>query len=258
MLFSEIIGEQQIRSRMKRKTPPTKTYKTPAKKARTSSAPQAVMMTKSIMPEIHYFDADSDNVGITNIAGASWANCEQDPATLLTLFAPIQGDDIINRQAKRCFVKSVKVKGFVTVPQQTAQTVADGSSITRVILYQSTRTNGTQPQAEEVIASGSATTNNVAAFQNTNGFGKFKILKDKYFQRGNNTIAGVTGSVEQSGSQLPFKFNIKFNKPVEVNFQTNGGTIASVIDNSFHMIAATNNTTLAQTLTYKSRVSFYS
>lgn len=234
--------------------------KSPAPKRQKTAGTFAAtpQLSKAMRPEIHYFDTDYDNVGITNIAGASWANAEADPATVLTLFAPVQGDDIINRSAKRAFVTSIKIRGFIACAAQTAQALPDGAAITRIVLYQDSRTNGAQTQAEDVIASGSATTNNVCAFQNTNSFGKVRVLKEKYIRMGNPNIAGVTGSLEQDGINIPFKMNVKFKKPVEVNFQTNGGTIASVIDNSFHVIAGSNNASLTQTLTYKSRCSFYS
>lgn len=214
-------------------------------------------MRRAQTPEMHYIDTEIDATGIQNIAGASWANCEMDP-TALTLFAPVQGDDINNRTAKRAYVTSIKIRGFVSIAAQTAQATSDGAGYTRIILYQDQRTNGAQTQAEDVIASGSATLQNVCAFQNTNSFGKVKILKEKIFGNGDLNIAGITTSIEQQGRIVPFKFTVKFKKPVEVNFQTNGGTVASVLDNSFHVIAATNNSSLAQTLAYKCRVGFYS
>lgn len=212
---------------------------------------------KPLIPDTKYFDSDLNVSGIVNIAGAGWQNAEQDPATLNTLFAPVQGDDIINRQGKRVFVKSIKVRGFVTIAAQTVQATSDSSAITRIILLQDQRTNNVQENAEDVMASGSATTNNVACYQNTSFFGKFKILKDKYFWTGNANIAGVTASIEQQGLQYPFKWNIKFTKPVEMNFSSNNGNIGDIVDNSFHIIAATNNGTLAQSISYKCRTSFY-
>lgn len=229
------------------------------KRQRVDAGPQTSQaMRRATTPEMHYIDTDLDATGIQNIAGASWANCEMDPAGTLTLFAPVQGDDIVNRTAKRAFVTSIKIKGFISIAAQTAQLTSDGAGYTRIILYHDQRTAGVQTQAEDVIASGSATLNTVCAFQNTNSFGKVRILKEKILGNGDLNIAGVTGSVEQQGRIIPFKFNVKFQKPVEVNFQTNGGTIASIIDNSFHVIAATNNSSLAQQLAYKCRVGFYS
>ena len=64
-------------------------------------------------------------------------------------------------------------------------------------------------------------------------------------------------NVEQAGLSKPFKFNITFKKPINVRFNnTNGGTIADIVDNSLHLIALTDNDNLAPAISYYSRVDY--
>jgi len=216
--------------------------------ARSAGTPLAITERK-------YFDSQL-NAGTVAADLSSWAGMEQDPATLATLFAPIQGDDYLNRQGRKVQVLALKIRGFIDCPAQTNQTAADTHQLVRLILLIDKQTNATQLNSEDVITSG---TGNVAIemFQNPAFFGRFKILKDKSFIMQNPTIAYDGTNIEQSGICREFKWNIKFRKPVVIHFNsTNGGSVADIVDNSFHMIANSNNTALGSRLSYKCRTTF--
>lgn len=205
--------------------------------------------------ERKYFDTQIVSSAIAADAG-SWAGMEQDPTTLNTLFAPVQGDDFNNRQGRKVQVLGIKIRGFIDAPAQTNQTAADVHQMIRILLFMDKQSNATQSNSEDVLTSGSATVA-LEMFQNPAFFGRFKVLKDKVFVLQNPTISYDGTNIEQSGLARHFQWNIKFKKPVVVHYNsTNGGTIADVVDNSFHIIANSNNTALGSRLSYKCRTTF--
>lgn len=115
---------------------------------------------------------------------------------------------------------------------------------------------GTQEEAigytqKEDTSSGTA----FNQFQNTAFFGRFRVLKDKRFVLQNPTLTWDGTNLEQSGIGRQFKINFKFRKPMMVRYNaTNGGTVADVIDNSFHLIGGTLGTTLQLAYAYSCRV----
>lgn len=210
-------------------------------------------ISKAIIAERKYFDAD---VAANFVAiGANWAGAELDPAAN-SLFNPSTGDDFNNRDGRKVQVLSIKIRGHITVPAQANQTAADAGSLIRLLLVQDTQTNSAQLNAEDVLSSG-AGSNQINSFQNPAFFGRFKVLKDKVTFLSNPTISWDGTNVEQSGLVKPFKIFHKFPKPVIVHYNgTNGGTVADVIDNSFHIIGGTDSTALAPGLIYKVRTTF--
>jgi len=50
---------------------------------------------------------------------------------------------------------------------------------------------------------------------------------------------------------------VNFKTPVKVQFNaTNGGTVAVIVDNSFHIICGASNITYAPTISYYCRVAY--
>lgn len=228
------------------KQQPTKRKKV-TQKRRVSATRQAIVERK-------YFDNQLVAATITALT-ASWAGGELDP-TSLSLFNPSRGSDINNVDGRKCQVLAIKIRGLITIPAQADATGADDPGVIRLVLVQDKQTNSAQLNAEDVINSGAA---NVALemFQNTAFFGRFQVLKDKMFRVDNPAMSWDGTNIEQNGLQIHFKMNHKFTKPVEVHFNaTNGGTVADIIDNSFHIIGGCTNTELSYGLNYKSRVTF--
>lgn len=190
-------------------------------------------------------------------AAVTWAGFEADPATLNTLFAPTQGDDYLNRDGRKVQILAIKIKGIFTVAGQADQTGADDGALIRVALVQDKQTNAAQLNAEDVLVGVGNAGLNILNFQNAAFFGRFKVLKDKFYtlQNPNATYDGT--NIEAMGLVKSFKMNHKFRKPVIIHFNgTNGGTVADIIDNSFHIIAAANNVELVPAMGYQCRVTF--
>lgn len=204
----------------------------------------------------HYFDTERT---VTNIAAnaTDWTFSEYDPNTsaMLCLFAPVIGDDISNRTGRKIFVKKIRVSGFINIPAESAQTTGSEACNIRLILYQDKQTNGAQAQGEDVISSGAANgaTN---MFQNVSNLGRFKVWKEKRWNIAGLDYAGASGAFVANGQVRSFKISIKPNCYVNYN-ATNGGTVADVVDNSFHIIAITNSASgVTPSLQYKVRTVF--
>lgn len=235
---------------MKRKAPGDKKGR-PAKVRRTPSGlPQKQFQT---IVERKYFTQSLTATAFVT-SGTTWAGGELDPTTL-TLFVPTQGDDITNRDGRKVQILAIKINATINIPAQTDQTVADPGTQIRVVLVQDRQTNSAQLNAEDVIAT--AANQVINAFQNTAFFGRFQVWKDKTFDMQSPTLTWDGTNIEQSGLTKSFKWNLKFKKPVVVHFNaTNGGTVADIIDNSFHIIGLCSSTALAPTLGYQVRTTF--
>lgn len=204
--------------------------------------------------ERKYFDTELNASAIVATA-ASWANTELDPAAL-TLFYPSQGTDFNNRIGRKVQVKSIKIRGHVNVPAQTNQLVGDGAALIRCVLVMDKQTNSTQLNGEDVISSGAGSVP-INMFQNPAFFGRFRVLKDKRWTLQNPNFSWDGTNLEQQGMVFKFEWTIKFRKPLYIHYNsTNGGTVADIIDHSFHILALTTNADLNPTMNYKCRTTF--
>lgn len=208
--------------------------------------------------ERKYFTTGLTSTALVNFdAGTTWAGCELDPATTNALFAPATGDDFNTRDGRKVQVLSIKIKGYFRVAAQTDTTTTDDAALIRLALVVDKQTNAAQLNAEDVFGGVAVAPLNVDQFQNPAFFGRFKVLKDKYFtlQNPNSTWDGT--NMEQMGLVRHFKMTHKFRKPMIVHFNgTNGGTVADIIDNSFHLIGGSSNIELVPTIAYQVRTTF--
>lgn len=220
----------------------------------------------SVTGEMKYYDTE---LGLTAIpASVDWTATELDPsttqepvpvATPLGLFQPTIGSGVNQRIGKSCKVLGIKLNGLINVPQQADQTTTDAGLTCRVILYQDMQTNSAQAQGEQLMTD--PTTNSAAVavntFQNINNFGRFRVLKDKFYTFNPPTITYDGTNIEQMGALRQFKFKKRFKNPIIVRFNaTNAGTIGDIVDNSFHVIANCNNAGLVPSLAYNCRVTY--
>lgn len=211
----------------------------------------------AVTGEMKYFESLLSASALT--ASVDWTGTEHDPATLLTLFDPIVGAGVNQRIGKSVKVLKIKIKGIIASAPQIDQTAADGGSMIRMLLVQDMQTNSAQCQGEQVMAApGTATSNLVnQSFQNIDNFGRFRVLKDITTNLQNPNMSYDGTNMEQAGLIRSFKMTAIFKNPVIVRFNaTNGGTIADIVDNSFHFIAQTSNIALAPTISYNCRVCY--
>lgn len=220
--------------------------------------------------EMKYMDSYKDATNIAAIT-TDWQNSEMDPtgtvnlgsATVgnpLTLCAPTIGAALNNRIGRQIEVRKIKIHGHIYVANQAVQGATDVPSKVRLILYQDMQTNAAQAQGEDLMGPGQAAGQlTINCFQDPKNFGRFRVLKDKMFQVSDLNMAGspAGGDVVQAGKVINFKMNVNFKVPVRVRFNAmNAGTVADVVDNSFHIIAGQVNSSYGAQLTYYSRVCY--
>lgn len=196
---------------------------------------QSVARTRGgqVQAESHYFDTER-TVTLIPVVAASWIGTEMDPNTtaMLSLFNPTVGNDISQREARKVFVKKITISGIITTPAQAAGAPTPDTPIIRMLAFQDKQTNATQASPSLVLNSG-AGSDPLHMFQSTASFGRFKVFKDKTFLMPYPDMCGVTGSINYSTTKKNFK--LTFKPMCYVNYNaTNGGTVADVIDNSFH------------------------
>lgn len=222
--------------------------------------------------ETKYFDCELQGgaMAMTDVTTNFPAACRMDPsstinigaaavASPLTIFAPTQGAALNQRIGRKALVKKIKIRGHVFCPEITNATNLTLQPIkVRIVLLQDKQTNAAQYASTSVFTPATSADATINSFQNPDSFGRYRILKDKIITLDNpNFVSGP----DTSGQIRPFKFTIKFRKGVLVNFNNvNGGTVADIVDNSFHILAGSTNGSGAGErnlqLAYYSRVSF--
>ncbi len=258
------INPMQIK-RGKRKAPTSYGRVAAAKKSAGARAGYTAMARQLVSPgEMKYFDTELS--AATLVVSTDWTGTEFDPDTVPVanidcLFAPKIGSAINQRIARQVKVHKIKVRGAIIVGEQVAQTTGDGACYLRLVLVMDKQTNALQMQGEQCFTDPVTATGNMAmlSYQSLANLGRFQVLKDLKIliqnpNMGNSTA--VTNNVSQ-GLVNKFQFNINFPDPCIVHFNSStGGTVTSIVDNSFHILACCNNVDLVPTLTYYSRVSY--
>lgn len=224
------------------------------KKQRTRRGFSSVARTRGaqVQGEMKYFDTEKSLSAISE--SNDWTGTEQDPTTFDTLFVPVTGAGINQRIGKACKVLKMKMRFLLDAPQQLNQTGADPAATCRILVYLDKQTNSAQAQGEQVMTAGVSDGTGILQFQNINNFGRFQVIKDWTFSLANPNMSYDGTNIEQAGLAKTWKMTRKFKKPIVVRFNaTNGGTIADIVDNSFHVIALCDNDDLASRLSYASR-----
>lgn len=209
-----------------------------------------------VTTERKYYDTGRDAANIVQ-GNDSWAGGELDPATTNCLFAPTEGNGIEQRVGNKVWVHKISVNINIALNTQTAITGADYGQTARLALVLDKQTNGTQLSAEDVFNSASTLGKAAYMFQNTDHFGRFQVLREKYVVLNpvNNYYNGT--NIDAAGYNRHIKLVYKFKKPLCIRFNgTSGGTVADIIDNSFHLIGITNTGDSTMALDYKCRVVF--
>lgn len=220
--------------------------------------------------EMKYFDCERQTAAIAAVTTSWGTGTRLDPsstidigaaavATPLNLCSPTVGSGLNQRIGRKIHVRKIKIRGQIQVPSQTTQSTADNACKVRMLLLMDKQTNAAQYSAGDVLNPAGTAPTTINAFQNPNGFGRFNVLKDKLITVGNVNMAGSPSGADviQSGMIRDFKITYNFKKPVEVNFNaTNGGTVADIVDNSFHIMIGTQDAAYAPTITYYSRCAY--
>ncbi len=225
----------------------------------------------AVTGEMKYFDTELQATTLAAVTTTWVATTLKDPtttinigdaavATPLCLFAPLKSAALNGRIGREVKVLKIKVRGSLQVPAQNLQATADASTLVRILLVQDSQTNAAAMTAAALLNDAGQATTTILSYQNPNNFGRFRVLKDKTTNMSDLNLANdtqATGGIIQAGKNIPFKFNVNFKKPVSVRFNaTNGGTVADIIDNSFHIIMGVNQAAYATQGAYYCRITY--
>jgi len=219
--------------------------------------------------KMNYVDGYLDTVAIhqlSNLADDTWADCELNPQQVTAVYGcmpvPRVGTGFADRNDRKIFLKTIKIRGRIKYPAVDALTAATTYGNVRIIIVKDTQTNGVALSAENVIGPGNGSDGMATVSGNggamcfytaPGGWSRYKIMKDVTFKTPITTSLhdGTDGAVNEIN--VPFKFNIKAN--CYVNFSGTTGAVDSIIDNSFHLLAGCTGSTAPQ-LAYYVRTSF--
>lgn len=182
---------------------------------------------------------------------------EVDPTTVNCISAPAVGDNATARDGRKIVAKYLQIKGSVRFSTLTNQSLSIDSNRIMVAVVLDTQTNGAQLNSEDVFTNPrAAATTADAPLRNLNYGERFKILKLQQFclQDPNMTYDGtnveINGMAEQFDWYIPLKnLKIAFNA-------TETAGVASVLDNSIHLVAFATTTTPQAAIAYNSRMRF--
>lgn len=215
-----------------------------------------------------YLDATSLHELSTNDDG--WEDTELDPrqatATYGCMPVPKQGNGYFNRLGRKIIIKKIVIRGQIVwggllTPSQSADT----SPIVRLVVYKDTKTNKAQSQGEEVLGVGfgsddlaaKSADSQIMVLSKPSGWGRYQIMKDKMYTRPFADMAynGTTDILPKCTT--PFKFTLNLNTEVNFEGSTGAGAVTTIIDNSFHLIGASSDTSsTAPTISYVARTTF--
>jgi len=225
----------------------------------------------TVTGEMKYFDTEQTGQIIAGVTTTWVAGTRADPVNTinlgdpavvapLCLFAPKVSANLNGRIGRKVFMHKIRIKGIIELPEQNAMLTLKPSIAFRLVLLLDKQTNAATINPSDVFndttGSGNTTINSA---QNPNHFGRFKILKDKFFSLTNFNIAGndVAATNRQSGQTKPFKMSYNFKPPMIVNFNSQStGSIAMITDNALHLICAADDNSYGALIYYYSRVCY--
>lgn len=224
----------------------------------------------AVTGEMKYMDSELQTTNIA-VTTTTWvAGTMVDPGTTINigaaavvnplgLCAPTVGAALNQRIGRQIKVLKIKINGFLFIGAQAAQAAADPACKVRLMLVQDMQTNAAQMTGAQLMNDAGVPFTTLESFQNPNNFGRFRVLKDKRFTLSNLNITGspTAADVIQTSMIKSWKMNVRFRVPVPVHFNaTNGGTTADIVDNSFHVVCATDNGAYVPQIGYYSRVAY--
>lgn len=189
---------------------------------------------------------------IVSPTDATAAEC--DPATVLTLSAPAQGDGQSDRDGRKIMVKSVQLSGTVSTVSQAYN--AEVAPIIYIALVLDKQSNGAQLNSEDVFTNPSGLGTQAASpLRDMAATSRFQVLAVKRFPLPVPSISWDGGAATNViGTSVPFEIYKKLEIPVLFSSTTAG--VSNVTDNSLHVIAYCNTAALAPTLNYNARIRF--
>lgn len=204
------------------------------------------------VPEVKFKDFRVNDDTFTSV----WAGGEMEDATALSVSAVSQGDGESERDGRVYWIHSVFIHGTIDQPAVESATAPLLDQVARIALVWDKQTNGAQLNAEDVFLT-IAASDDIDSFRNLQFTKRFQVLKDQRYLIPVARSSMNEGSVNLFASgaiTVPFKMAHIFKKPIKVTCKGTAAAIASIVDNSLHIIGT--GTTTGTTLSYASRIRF--
>lgn len=180
---------------------------------------------------------------------------EQDPSGASCLNGIAQGDTEETRDGRQAYLHSLRVDGVIRAPTQVGITGSPpDASVVFVAIVLDTQTNGAQLNSEDVFVNEGGNTGTCPfPHRNLKYIQRFKVLSQKTFVLKPQAYAFNGTNKDLVGTAQRFCFEFPLGFPVLHN--GTGNTISSIVTNSLHVIAFSDNK-WSSTISYNSRVRF--
>lgn len=169
----------------------------------------------------------------------------------------IKGDDINQRAGRRISVHSIRVRGYIAIPADTTPTPG-ATPFFRFFVINDKISNGAQGQPGAALEPYGINT-----FHNKDELIRYGILKEKVIKFPSlATTHSTTTSTDTEGYDMPFKFNLKFKMPLEIQYnQLTIGDYTSLVTNNVFLCGCASNSTYADisgnyTVRYAARIGY--
>ncbi len=171
------------------------------------------------------------------------------------LSVPAQGDGESDRDGRVFTIKSVHIRGVISMIGVESATTPVPDQMYRLVLVMDSQTNATAITATDVMDAGS--TNDVNSFRNLQNSKRFTVLWDSGLQRiirDGQTNEGAVNLFAAQSPFIPWKFDKAFKEGIKVRCVGTDANITSVSDNSITLIGIATSTGVF--IQYESRIRF--
>ncbi len=171
-----------------------------------------------------------------------------------TISAVAQGIGESQRVGRAYRIHSISIRGFMTIAAAESATAPVDDTICRIALVLDKQTNAAQLSAPNVYSA--AASSDVNSFRNMQFIDQFDVLKTvtRTMKPGQTNEGAANLFSNGTIRSTPWSMHVNFNPPIKVVCPGTTGVVASVADNSFHVIGTA--TSAQATLTYTSRVRY--
>lgn len=184
---------------------------------------------------------------------AGVAGGEADPASG-SISAMARGDGQSDRDGRQCTLFSVHVSGRVILDADSAGGSNPLSGTARIVLVLDTQTNASQLNAEDVFVDPSSASHDDLSFRNLQYQRRFRVLATETVNLRRDL--GFDSTTNSSGQTYAFQMHKDFKNGIRVDHNGTTADVATITDNSLHVLAMSNDQSGPMTLTYYSRVRF--
>jgi len=224
----------------------------------------------AVTGEMKYFDCERVGTALV-VPTTSWLPTTiMDPSSTINLgdtavpnpaclFVPKATASLNGRIGRKVLVHSIKVRGYLKCPTISGEADLVEPTHVRLLLVLDMQTNASQMLPSAVLNGGSEVNTTINSYMNPNNFGRFRILKDLKFNFASSAAANnnAATTITMMQPMKNWKMSHKFKTPLLVDFNaTNGGTVADIIDNSFHIMTGASDISINPFIAYYSRVSY--